>query len=214
MYTFLVVILIAVCVLGISELVRRKFNVPNEDARKTYHIVHALVVGISPFLIPYSSLIVLELLLLATMLVVRRYKLLGWLYEVGRISWGDLFGVIGVVVISLMQPNKWVFLAAMLHLGIADALAALIGKKYGRDYQFRVFGQIKSIPGSLAFLIASITITTLVIVVSQTGQGTLAALLILPILITLSETVSPYGIDNFVIPIVVVLTLDALRFTA
>lgn len=214
MYAFVTVLGIGFVVLAVSELARRRLHVPNEDARKTYHIVHALIVGAAPFLISYNALIVLELLLLAVMIFVRRFKLFTWLYQVGRLSWGEYFGAIGVVLIALLTPNKWVFLAAMLHLGIADAAAALIGKRYGKNHQFTVFGQIKSLPGSAAFFASSLVIMTLVIITSQTGGGNVFFMLLLPPLITLAEVVSPFGTDNFVIPVAVVLLLNSLRFAA
>lgn len=212
MYAFVTVLGIGFVVLALSELTRRRLHVPNEDARKTYHIVHALIVGAAPFLISYNALIVLELLLLAVMILVRRFKLFTWLYQVGRLSWGEYFGVAGVVLIALLRPNKWVFLAAMLHLGIADAAAALIGKRYGHNNQFLVFGQIKSLQGSLAFFVASLVIMVLVIVTSESGNGNLLLIAVLPMLITLAEMASPFGTDNFVIPVGVVLLLTSLRF--
>jgi dolichol kinase len=198
--------------LGLLELVRRKLHISNEDSRKAYHIVHALIIGAASFLVSYDIIILLELALLGTMLFVRTFRLFEWLYNVGRISWGEYFGVAGVIIISLIAPNKWVFLAAMLHLGFADAVAALIGKRYGKNYQFKVFGQIKSLPGSLAFYIASIAITTIVIVASQSNAGSLVVLALLPLLATLAETSSPFGADNLVLPVLVVLVLNALGF--
>lgn len=214
MYAFVTVLAIGFVVLALSELTRRRLHVPNEDARKTYHIVHALIVGAAPFLISYNALIILELLLLTVMVFVRRFKLFTWLYQVGRLSWGEYFGVAGVVLIALLKPNKWVFLAAMLHLGIADAAAALIGKRYGKKHQFRVFGQIKSVPGSAAFFVASLLIMALVIQTSQSSADSLMLIVLLPPLITLAEMASPFGTDNFVIPVGVVLLLNGLRFAA
>lgn len=214
MLTFLTVLAIAFGVLAVSELVRRRLHVSNEDSRKTYHIVHALVVGAAPFLISYNFLIILEILLLITMFIVRRFNLLTWLYQVGRISWGEYFGVAGVILIALLKPNRWVFLAAMLHLGIADAMAALVGKRYGKNHQFKVFGQIKSLPGSLAFYLSSLAITALVIAAYQSGAGNLLLIAFLPPLITLAEMASPFGTDNFVIPVLVVLVLNGLKFAS
>jgi phytol kinase len=210
MFTLFWVIVAGLLVLVFSELVRRRLRISNEDSRKTYHVVHALIISAAPFLVSYHIIILLELVLLLNMFWVRRLKLFSWLYNVGRLSWGEYFGIAGVVLIAWLHPNKWVFLAAMLHLGIADAAAALIGKRYGKGYQFKVFGQIKSIPGSLAFLIASIIITVVVIVWSQSGASYMM-LLLLPPLATLAETASPFGTDNFVIPVLVVLVLNTLR---
>lgn len=212
MFTLFWIIVAGLCVLLVAEFLRRKLDVANEDSRKTYHVVHALIFAAAPFFVQYHIIIILEALLLVEMIVVKYFKLLPWLYKVGRISWGEYFGVVGVILIAAMKPNKWVFLAAMLHLGIADAAAAIIGKRYGKKYQFKVFNQIKSIPGSLSFLIASIAVTTVVIVASNSSNSALLLLALVPPLVTLAEAASPFGSDNFVIPVLVVLLLSSLRF--
>lgn len=206
------IILAGLCVLAISELVRMRLHITNEDSRKTYHVVHALIFAAAPFLVSYRIIIILEILLLVEMILVKHLNLLPWLYKVGRISWGEYFGVAGVILIALMKPNKWVFLAAMLHLGIADAAAAIIGKRYGKKYQFKVFNQTKSIPGSLAFLIASIAVTTIVIVASSSSNNALILLALVPPVMTMAEAASPFGSDNFVIPVLVTILLSGLRF--
>lgn len=212
MFTLFWIIVAGLLVLLVSEFARRRLDVTNEDSRKTYHVVHALIMAAAPFLVSYHIIIALEVLLLLEMIVVKRFKLLPWLYKVGRISWGEYFGVVAVILIALIKPNKWVFLAAMLHLGIADAAAAIIGKRYGKNYQFKVFNQVKSVPGSLSFLIASIAVTTVVIVASSSSGSASILLVLIPPLITLAEAASPFGSDNFVIPVLVVLLLSSLRF--
>lgn len=212
MLSLVLVIVVGLVILAFSEFVRKRLKISNEDSRKTYHVVHALVIAVAPFLVSYGTIIALEIALLLTMLVVRQFKLLPWLYKVGRISWGDYFGVIGVIVIALMNPNKWVFLAAILHLGIADAAAALIGKRYGKKQQFKVFGQVKSLVGSAAFFLSSFILTYIVIHVSQSGGDAVLLMATLPLLATCAEAVSPFGTDNLVIPVLVVSVLGTLQF--
>ena len=214
MFTLFLILLAGTVVLGISEFVRRHLKIRNEDSRKTYHVVHGLIMASAPFLVSYNIIIAMEALLILEMIAIKRFNLLPWLYKVGRVSWGEYFGVGAVILIALMKPNKWVFLAAMLHLGIADAVAALVGTRYGKNHQFKVFGQIKSIPGSLAFYGASVVITTVVIVAAQSGNDALLLLATVPILATLAEAASPFGSDNFVIPVLVVLVLNSLRFAS
>lgn len=214
MFTLLWVILAGLTVLALSELVRKRLKISNEDSRKTYHVVHALIIAAAPFLVTYQIIILLEVVLLVIMLVVKQFNLLPWLYKVGRISWGEYFGVAAVIFVAWMEPNKWVFLAAMLHLGIADAAAALIGKRYGKNHQFSVFGQVKSIQGSFAFYVASLILTVIVILATQSNSNTLTLLLLVPLLATLAEAASPFGLDNFVIPILVAVLLNTLRFAA
>ncbi len=64
MFKLLLVILAGLCVLLISELIRRRLHVSNEDSRKTYHVVHALIMAAAPFLVSYKIIIILEALLI------------------------------------------------------------------------------------------------------------------------------------------------------
>lgn len=210
MLEFAALIIIGLVALTISEFIRKRVAVDNEYSRKTYHIVHAVLFGLAPFLVSYQIIIGLELLLLLEILIIRRYNLLPWLHEVGRLSWGDVFTIAGVVVISLLQPDSWIFLAAMLHLGFADSAAALVGKKYGKSTSYKVFGQTKSLVGSLAFYVTSFTITLVLMQYMPPQYHSLAVLLLLPPLVTLVENIGIFGSDNFVIPVVLVLFFQNL----
>lgn len=214
MLTLLLIIAVGIMLLAVSEFIRKRLGVSNEDSRKTYHIVHALIIGVAPFLVSYSVIIALEVLLLTGMVVVKYFNWFPWLYKVGRISWGEYFGIAGVIVVALMKPNKWIFLAAMLHLGIADAAAAVVGKRYGKKQQFKVFGQIKSLPGSAAFYISSFILTYGVILAAHPGGDAIYLVALLPLLTTFAEAVSPFGSDNFVLPVLVTLVLGTLQFGA
>ncbi len=210
MLKFIALIVVGLLVLSLSELIRKRVGVRNEYSRKTYHIVHAILISMAPFLVSYKIIIGLELLLFVEMLIIRKFKLLPWLYDVGRISWGDFFTVAGVVSVSLLKPDPWVFLAAMLHLGFADTLAALVGKRYGQSTSYKIFGQTKSLAGSLAFYVVSLFITLVALQFTPLQHHSLSIVLLLPPLVTLAENLSPFGSDNFIIPIVVVLIFQAI----
>ena len=210
MLKFMALVMVGLLVLTISEFIRKRVGVHNEYSRKTYHVVHAILFGLAPFLVSYQIIIGLELLLFLEMLIIRRFKLLPWLYDVGRVSWGDFFTVAGVVLIALLRPDPWVFLAAMLHLGLADTVAALVGKRFGKSTSYKVFGQTKSLIGSLAFYAMSLFITYIALHYTPLQHHSLSVLLLLPPLVTLAENLSPFGSDNFIIPAVVVLVFQAI----
>jgi dolichol kinase len=46
----------------------------------------------------------------------------------------------------------------MLHVALADGFAAIIGTKYGRAWAYKVFGQTKTIIGSMTFWVVSLCI--------------------------------------------------------
>lgn len=214
MLSLLWIISVGLLLLVALEFARRRLKISNEESRKAYHVVHAIIISIAPFLVSYRIIIVLELVLLASMLVVRTFNLFPWLYRVGRLSWGEFFGVAAVILIAWFEPSKWVFLAAMLHFGVADALAAIVGKRYGKNYQFKVFGQKKSWPGSVSFYVASCVLTAVVILAAQSSNGAVMLLVALPVLTTLAEAVSPYGLDNLAVPVLVTAVLNSLQFAA
>lgn len=210
MLKFTALAVFGILILSFSEFIRKRVGLANEYSRKNYHAVHAILIAFAPFLVSYQIIIGFELLLFVEMLLVRKFKLMPWLYDVGRISWGDMFTVLGVVVISVLNPNPWVFLAAMFHLGLADSAAALIGKKFGKSTSYKVFGNVKSLVGSGAFLVTSVLITSVLLFFTPLQSQPIYVLLILPPLVTVTENLSIFGSDNFVIPAVVVLVMQAV----
>jgi hypothetical protein len=84
MLEFFLISLAGLGVLSVSELVRRRLGIANEASRKTYHIVHGLLIGVAPFFVSYNIINMLELLVLGEMVLVRFFKLLPWLYKVCR----------------------------------------------------------------------------------------------------------------------------------
>ena len=56
----------------------------------------------------------------------------------------------------LFFPNPWVYALAVVNLGVADGLAALIGKRYGK-IKYNVFGSTKSLVGFMTIM----TVTTI-----------------------------------------------------
>lgn len=179
-----------------------------ELSRKIVHMVHGLVIATGPFFVTYKTIILVECFLLATAIVAKR---LGWfkgLSAVNRLSWGELAFPLGVIVSALMAPPAWVFAVAMLHVGLADAVAALVGKNYGK-HPFKVFGQKKSLEGSSAFFIVSgLTMILLLTAAPMDIAIHMSLVLVVPFASTLAEAATPFGLDNFVIPVVVVALLS------
>jgi dolichol kinase len=88
-----------------------------------------------------------------------------WLGKILRVEEKKLFTgatyvAIGVLLCVLMFPEslKKMAIAVMLFLSISDALASLVGIKFGRA---RFLG--KSLAGSAAFLLSAVAIATLVL---------------------------------------------------
>lgn len=171
-------------------------------------MTHGLAVATAPFFVSYETIILVECFLLVTAIVAKR---LGWfkgLSAVNRLSWGEVTFPLGVIVSALIAPPAWIFAVAMLHVGLADAVAALVGKNYGQ-HSFKVFGQKKSLEGSTAFLTVSGMIMALLLVAAPLDiEIQMVIVVLVPFVSTLAEAVTPFGMDNFVIPVLVVALLS------
>lgn len=200
-----------VVLLSTEDLSRRKI-LGSEVSRKIAHILIGLVIASWPFLVNMKMVAILGLLFTLATLLVREFNLFTHSRRVDRPSWGEPFFGIGVTVAALLNPSKWVFAAAILHVAIADGVAALVGKKFGKHH-YTIFSQIKSLEGTLAFVLASILITAWVLFVAPAGlSSTWQLLVVLPIVSGFVEGVAPYGLDNLLLPVVIVMILKLVLF--
>jgi phytol kinase len=111
---------------------------------------------------------------------------------------------------ALLTDSEWIFIAAILYLGLADSLAALVGAKWGK-HRYKILSNTKSLEGSLAFMLISIWITAWVVLVAPAGlENVWPIILWLPILATITEGLSPFGSDNFFVPVLVTVVLSSL----
>jgi len=96
----------------------------------------------------------------------------------------------------------------MLYVGIADAAAALVGKSIGK-HTYEYFGHKKSLEGSLAFVLSAILIMVSVVYILPSGLSPgLPVIILLPIITAAIEGFAPYGLDNLLVPLLVVAVLN------
>lgn len=187
----------------LTEYLRRRNLVDNETTRKIIHIAHALTVASWPFFTSYTLIIAAEVLFLIVVLLARKWGLLQALRAVSRKSWGEIFFGTGVILLALFKPSPTAFFVAMLHLGLADGLATIIGQRV-KSRAYYVFGQRKTIFGTAAFALTSITIIAALAVFSDvafTVSSFTLSLVVFPLATTLAENISPYGSDNLSVPL-------------
>ncbi len=190
----------------IGEWLRHKKLITNEASRKIIHISHTLVVAGWPFFVGYRWIILAELVFVGIVLAVQRVKFFRPLWLVGRKSWGELFLPAGVILMCLIEPPAWVFAIALLHVGLADTMAALVGQRV-KSRNYTILGQRKSVVGSLVFAMCSVVIILLTLQFLTTGFSPAqitAALIIIPVVTTFAENLSVYGLDNLTVPLTVV----------
>ncbi len=91
-----------------------------------------------------------------------------------------------------------------------DALAAIVGERFGR-HRYTLFGQTRSLEGSVTMLIVSALATWMALGRSRLRRWLVA--LITALGATLVEAISPWGIDNLTVPAIsaFILAYDDMR---
>lgn len=194
------------------EKLYKDHRISNETARKIIHITHGVYVATWPFFVSWRSVIYLEIAFLVMVAFARIFKVFGSQRAVARLSWGEFFYPLGVILLVVTNQPRWVFVLAVLHLALADAFAALVGIRYGKGNRYKVFGQTKSVAGTIAFFVTSVILVSLtfILVPTHINDTTANVLILLPITTTFIENIGVYGVDNLLIPLAVVLLFGSI----
>lgn len=199
-----------------------RYSKDNEQLRKLVHVLHGSGLAALALLIPLDIIVGIEIFVLFSMLIVRyvfeHFERIAWIqycaqvYKVGRVSYGEFFFPLSAIVLVFLADSPSEFAASIMILGIADALAALVGKKYGRRNSYLVFGQKKSLAGSLAFFIAALAIIWGFVLLGDVSLTSIhfGLVVLTAVLVTVAENLGVYGSDNLLIPVVAVLLLNRL----
>ena len=208
MNDYLAVLISFVCVfaiLGVAEGLRRAFTaaVSMEFTRKFVHIGVGMWAWGTVLLfqnkwfaiIPPAAFIILNY-------ISYRRGLFKTLETSDRSNLGTVYFPIAFVALILLffDRDKAVFVAALMPMTWGDAFAAIVGKLKGA-HKYTLLGSTRSLEGSLVMLLFSFTALWITITVF-TGSPSLALWIALPVavLVTLVEAISPWGLDNLLVP--------------
>ncbi|WP_392530861.1 diacylglycerol/polyprenol kinase family protein [Nostoc sp. C117] len=205
--------------LVIGEALRRLFGVKPDLTRKIIHIGAGMwVFGVLLLfnrweigIIPFATFIGLNYLFY-------RYRIIGAM-DTEDSSPGTVYFAISVTLLFglLWRPNSPLDNAPIAVAGImamtwGDALAALIGRRFG-EHKYQVGNSIRSWEGSAVMFVASTAVILLVLLLLpgsslcplakslSLGHAILTAIATATFA-TLVEAVSPHGTDNLSVPLV------------
>ncbi|MCR5731513.1 MAG: hypothetical protein K6G51_01025 [Sphaerochaetaceae bacterium] len=112
---------------------------------------------------------------------------------------GLIYFPISIIVLYLLKYSNVIALEdvvlGVLVMGYGDGLAALIGKKFG-SHKFSLMKANKSVEGCLVMFVVTCILT---LVIKNTE---LSKVLIIAIVATLLEAITPLGFDNITVPII------------
>ncbi len=177
-----------------------------EISRKAVHISIGTFVAFWPLFLQWRQIEILSLAFVIVVAVSQKLQLFRAIHSVQRPTWGELFFAISVGLVAFATHSPAIYAVALLHMSLADGLAAIAGVKWGSAHAYTVFGARKSIAGSLTFGLVSTIIMVGFSLQQQTGFHASYAVLILAA--TMLENVAVRGLDNLLIPLVVAFVLS------
>lgn len=206
-------------IIFLSELLVKLFRLPKEESRKFVHIgvCHWWLLAMLSFdswkwaIIPPIAFIFLNL--------ISWYTGLFSAMERNKRSVNDLGTVyfpISLLILVLLtwhdspllsETTPFIGALGIIAMGYGDGFAALIGTRFGRR-RFKILGSEKSLEGTAAMFLASLLSLGVLITVG-TDMALPAALGwagAMALLATAVEALTPRGLDNLTVPIIVSLS--------
>lgn len=207
-------LIVVFCVLLLLVLGNYLFDrqlLKGEYSRKFVHITVGTFVAFWPWIISWREIQVLGLLMLAGVFINHRKKIFKFSKGIHRKTYGDYFYAMTITLCALLTTNKVFFAIAILHLALADGLAAVIGTEFGKMWRYKMFNQTKTILGSMAFWVTSLYILGLGVLFANSNisfNSYALLLLLLPPALTIIENFAVLGLDNITVPLIVLLALS------
>ena len=212
MYGVALVCLLVFSLLLISEYLFKKKIIDAEVSRKFVHMGTGVIVAFTPYFLSWTEIQILSLAFVVVILLSSKFRFFRSIHSVKRSTKGELLYAIGICICAFLEPASWIFVAAILHLAIADALAAIVGIKWGKRTSYQLLSHGKTMLGSLTFFYVSVLIFAgaYFFVEPENLPSTYLLLIVSPAILTIFENISWYGSDNITIPVMVIVLLSGL----
>ena len=186
---------------GVKTKKEIKWQKVDNVKRKIIHITAALVICFFPYFLSLYDIILLSVLFALFFLVAKIFKFLPMISSVKRISLGEVFYPIGVLISALVFLPKneiQAFRFGILVLGFSDALANICGGLFGR-FKYKIISGAKTVEGSSAFFLS--TFILFIIVRGKIDSVSVDFYLLSSLFLTLIEAIFFLGLDNLFLPV-------------
>ncbi|MBW4560603.1 MAG: phosphatidate cytidylyltransferase [Mojavia pulchra JT2-VF2] len=209
----------AIGLLVFGEGLRRLFHIKPNLTRKVIHVGAGMwVFGVLLLFNHWEIGILPFITFIGVNYLLYRYRVIGAM-DTEDSSPGTVYFAISVTLLFglLWRPSGPVdsvpiAVAGVMAMTWGDALAALIGRRFGQ-HKYQVGNSVRSWEGSLAMFLASTTVIFLVLLllpdsslsplaVSFGVDKAILAAVFSGVFATLAEGVSPHGTDNLSVPLV------------
>ncbi len=196
-------------ILLVGEFLWRLKITKGEYARKFVHILTAIFASTWIFYMDSQMIILACMIFVFGVIFFNKFKIFPSIHSIKRATYGEIWFPLGIGITALIFSNPYIYAIAVLHMGVADGMAAVIGVSLGKKAGiFKVMGNTKSIAGSLSFFIISFSLfvlywqeyTAVPVFYDNQVQAILVSLSS-AFIATVVELVSPKGSDNIFLPI-------------
>lgn len=195
-------------ILVAAEVLWRKKILGGEAQRKFVHIFAGSFIAFWPWFVSWRAIQLMGAAMLAGVLINRRLKFLHSPNGLRVKFYSDCYYAVAIIICALLTTHKAFFAVAILTLALADGFAAITGRTVGKKWGYKVFGQTKTVIGSMVFwLVAMCVLGVGIALIGDSISFAKYALLVifLPPVLTILENVAISGTDNIVIPIAVLI---------
>ena len=178
----------------------RAAGVAPESTRKTAHVgTSAATLALPALVHERATAVALAIGASCAIGALRRTRRLRFLDDARKTEWSEHCFIAAIaIVFVLAHDDALSFRAPILVLGVSDALAAVVGKRWGR-HRYTVGAATRSWEGSLAF-VASAWLVLLAVSAHVTFTSAAAAAAIALVAAGV-EAISTKGRDNLTIPL-------------
>lgn len=207
---------LAISVLVLAEVLKRTTDLPTELTRKFAHIGSGFAVLLIPALIDSSWTVLLLAAAFAGILF--GTNLLGMLQGVhgvgrgiGGVLWYPVTAWLTYFIVFDMRHGLYLeYAIPVLVLACADAMGAVVGKRFGRHRYEVIPGHFRSLEGSAAFYVVAFACIFIPLTAGLGADPLHAAFvtMLVAALATAYESVSVHGLDNLLVPFGTLLFLD------
>ena len=209
-----IILIVLFVIFYIGKLVKKISD--SEISRKFVHIFASLFSLSFPFLIKNSSTLLILSIFFALVISIMKFKkdkdnFLKSVVDIDRATVGEILFPITIYLLFIFSDKYYFYFISVLVLSFSDALAAIIGKKYG-VIKIPVEQDYKSLEGSITFFFITFLIIEipLLLMTNLTPLQCILISLIISLLITMLELISVYGTDNILVPLGVLFLIQRL----
>ncbi len=201
----IIIISLWISLIILSAIFSRKFF-PNkkELSRKIVHIGIGPIIPLAWWLqIPDYIAIPFAIVITIGLMINQRLNLLTAIEDINRNSYGTTFYGLSITILLFLfwTSNPNAVCAGVLVMAFGDGLAGLIGQQL-KSPTWKIFGQTKSVAGTMTMGFSSFFILFILSLVSNLSIS-VSLLIFLSLIAMILEQFGAFGADNLTVPIAI-----------